>query len=182
MLCIWYLFCNTTVALQFTGRGSRFANWHLINAMSASLGHPPVNKSSASYWNIARWWTNGMQGWLAGSEEPQIFRGCPCCMPLASPAGPVVLLSWVCPPCAMGSVAVPLENRQSLQKTAKHMIKGYSNLFPALTIGIIWKEKKKKSKQKERGSHYSPCWVEAKLIKKSSRKARGRGAHHKIFM
>lgn len=42
-------FCNTTVALQFTGRGSRFANWHLINAMSASLGHPPVNKSSASY-------------------------------------------------------------------------------------------------------------------------------------
>lgn len=30
-------------------KAAEFANWHLINAMSASLGHPPVNKFSASY-------------------------------------------------------------------------------------------------------------------------------------
>jgi len=39
-------------------------------------------------------------------------------------------------------------------------------------------KKTQKTKQKERGSHYPPCWVEAKLINKAA----GEGVCHKTLL
>lgn len=172
-------------------KAAEFANWHLINAMSASLGHPPVNKFSASYWNSARWWTNVKQGWLAGPEEPQNFRDCPPLRATTSPIKANCVLSCLSSP-SHEKCSWPTGKMSEPVKLARATKKEHGNFFPALMIGTIRKKKKnhnqrkttknpkttQKTKQKERGSHYPPCWVEAKLIKKAA----GEGTCHKISL
>lgn len=92
---------------------AEFANWHLINAMSASLGHLPVNSVQAIETLLDGEEMSCRAGWL-DQRSHRVSDTVPHYTPLSAPLGPVVFFSHVYLPQAMKSVADQLEKSQSL--------------------------------------------------------------------